>query len=61
MMIMKFYIREWNENTIVLMTQMGHILGYYSSTEEALQARDEWYKFKDVEKNSLLWSTEFAD
>lgn len=46
MMIMKFYIREWNEDTIVLMTEMGHILGYYSSTEEALKARDGWYKFK---------------
>jgi hypothetical protein len=50
MMIMKFYIREWNEDTIVLMTEIGHILDYYSSTEEALKARDGWYKFNDAEK-----------
>lgn len=46
MMIMKFYIREWNEVTSVWMTEMGHILDYFSSTEEALKACDEWYKFK---------------
>ena len=50
MMIMKFYIREWNEDTIVLMTEMGHVLAYFSSTEEALKACDEWYKFNDAEK-----------
>lgn len=50
MMIMKFYIRKWNEVTSVLMTEMGHVLAYFSSTEEALKACDEWYKFNDAEK-----------
>ena len=47
---MKFCIREWNEDTIVLMTEMGHVLAYFSSTAEALKACDEWYKFNDAEK-----------
>jgi len=47
---MKFFIREWNEDTIVLMTEMGHVLAYFSSTAEALKACDEWYKFNDAEK-----------
>jgi hypothetical protein len=50
MMIMKFYIREWNEDTIVLITEMGHVLDYFSSTEEALKACDERYKFNAAEK-----------
>lgn len=50
MMIMKFYIRKWNEVTSVLMTEMGYVLAYFSSTEEALKACDEWYKFNDAEK-----------
>ena len=49
MMIMKFCIREWNEVTSVLMTEMGHVLAYFSSTEEALEACDEWYKFNAAE------------
>jgi len=47
---MKFFIREWNEETIVLMTEMGHVLAYFSSTAEALNACDEWYRFNDAEK-----------
>lgn len=46
---MKFFIREWNVDTIVLMTEMGHVLAYFSSTIEALQACDEWYKLNGVE------------
>ena len=47
---MKFFIREWNEDTIVLMTEMGHVLAYFSSTAEALKACDEWYRFNDAEQ-----------
>lgn len=47
---MKFFIREWNESTIVLMTEMGHVLAYFSSTIEALKACDEWYKMNGVEE-----------
>lgn len=39
---MKFFIPEWNEYTIVLMTEKGHVLAYFSSTEEAFKA---WLRF----------------
>jgi hypothetical protein len=41
---MKFFIRQWNEDTIVLMTDMGHVLAYFSSVAEAIKACEEWYK-----------------
>ena len=47
---MNFFVREWSEDTVVLMTEMGHVLAYFSSTIEALKACDEWYKFNDTEK-----------
>jgi len=47
---MKFIVREWSEDTIVLMTEMGHVLAYFSSTIEALKACDEWYNYNSVEK-----------
>ena len=47
---MKFFVREWSEGTIVLMTEMGHVLAYFSSTIEALKACDEWYKYNSIEK-----------
>lgn len=51
---MRFFIREWNESTIVLMTEMGHVLAYFSSTLEALKACEEWYKFNDVEQKQSV-------
>ena len=41
---MRFYIREWSENTIVLMTETGHVLSYFTSIAEALSVCDEWYR-----------------
>lgn len=40
---MKFYIREWSEQTIVLMTDSGHVLSYFSSISDALSACADWY------------------
>jgi len=40
---MKFYIREWSENTVVLMTEAGHVLSYFRSINEALDACSQWY------------------
>lgn len=52
---MKFFVREWSEDTIVLMTEMGHVLAYFSSTIEALKACDEWYKFNgDEQKQEVI-------
>ncbi len=40
---MKFYIREWSDTTIVLMNDSGHVLAYFASVSEALEACGEWY------------------
>jgi len=40
---MKFCIREWSENTVVLMTETGHVLSYFRSVNEALDACSQWY------------------
>jgi len=40
---MKFCIREWSENTVVLMTEAGHVLSYFRSINEALDACSQWY------------------
>ena len=47
---MKFYIREWNENTIVLMTENGHVLSYFTTIGEALHACSEWYNINRGEQ-----------
>lgn len=40
---MKFFIREWSENTIVLMTETGNVLSYFTSVKDALNACEELY------------------
>jgi len=40
---MKFCIKVWSENTVVLMTEAGHVLSYFRSINEALDACSQWY------------------
>lgn len=47
---MKFFIREWSEDTVVLMTEAGHMLSYFGSVQEALHACSEWYSINLDEK-----------
>lgn len=47
---MKFCIREWSNDTIVLMTESGHVLAYFVSIAEALSVCDEWYRSNRSEK-----------
>ena len=47
---MKFYIREWSESTVVLMTESGHVLSYFTSISEALNVCDDWYRSNDNEQ-----------
>ena len=47
---MKFYIREWSEKTIVLMTENGHVLSYFSSISDALNACADWYNTNKTEQ-----------
>ena len=46
---MKFYVKEWGDQTVSLMTEMGHVLGYFPSVFDALQTCDEWYKHNNKE------------
>jgi hypothetical protein len=46
---MKFYIKEWDDQTVSLMTEMGHVLGYFPSVYDALQTCDEWYRYNTKE------------
>lgn len=41
---MKFYIKEWSESLFSLMTDAGHMLGYFSSVDEAMEACEAWYR-----------------
>ena len=47
---MKFYIREWSEKTIVLMTDSGHVLSYFPSIGDALNACADWYSTNTSEQ-----------
>lgn len=40
---MKFYVKTWSQNQVTLMTELGHVLGYYESISEALNTCNEWY------------------
>ena len=40
---MKFIIKEWDNNTISLMTEAGNVLGYFPSIHSALTTCEEWY------------------
>ncbi|MCW8956098.1 MAG: hypothetical protein OQL09_04385 [Gammaproteobacteria bacterium] len=40
---MKFYVKTWDKNKVTLMTELGHVLGYYDSITEALTTCNEWY------------------
>lgn len=46
---MQFYIKEWDDETVSLMTEMGHVLAYFPSIYEALTACEEWYFANDNE------------
>jgi len=41
--IMKFYVNTWDKNKATLMTEYGHVLGYYNSIADALTTCNEWY------------------
>ncbi len=52
---MKFCIREWSDTTVVLMTQSGHVLAYFSSVSDALDVCSQWY---DSQAGELKYSVE---
>jgi len=46
---MKFYVKEWNDKTVSLMTENGNVLGYFPSIFDALTACEEWYMYNNNE------------
>jgi len=46
---MQFYIKEWSDCTVSLMTGTGQVLAYFPSVTEALDAIKGWYQFNDMQ------------
>ena len=46
---MKFYIKSLATNNFTLMTDLGHVLGYFESITEALSTCNEWYLYNATE------------
>jgi hypothetical protein len=59
---MKFYIKEWDDQTVSLMTSMGHVLGYFPSVYDALQTCEAWYQHnkKEPQHEVLVHSRDTA-
>lgn len=52
---MKFYIKEWDDQTVSLMTSLGQVLGYFPSIYDALQTCQAWYRHYPSEpKHEIL-------
>ena len=41
---MKFYVKEWDDHTVTIMTEMGQVLGYFASVYDALNTCEQWYQ-----------------
>ena len=40
---MKFTVNQHHDTSVSIMTDMGYVLGYFTSIDEALGICDEWY------------------
>ena len=40
---MKFTVNQHHDTNVSLMTDMGYVLGYFNSVDEALNICDQWY------------------
>lgn len=40
---MRFFVNQHDKSNVSLITDMGYVLGYFSSIDEALDTCDEWY------------------
>ncbi|TNF35223.1 MAG: hypothetical protein EP315_06260 [Gammaproteobacteria bacterium] len=47
---MKFQINELKDHTASLMTDMGYVLGYFRTIDDARQACDAWYSQNNQEQ-----------
>lgn len=55
---MQFYIKQWGERTVSLMTSSGHVLAYFPSIVEALAACSAWYQFNGQPSRDVVISDE---
>lgn len=46
---MQFYIKEWSDCTVSLMTGTGQVLASFPSVMEAMATIKAWYQFNDIE------------
>ncbi|MDH5472108.1 MAG: hypothetical protein OEY87_04175 [Gammaproteobacteria bacterium] len=46
---MKFTVNQHNDTSVSIMTDMGYVLGYFASVDEALNICDEWYSINNQE------------
>lgn len=44
---MKFYIKQWSDQTVSLMTELGDVLAYFSSVQDAMQVCTAWNLFNE--------------
>ena len=41
--LMKFTVNQHHDTSVSLMTDMGYVLGYFTSIDEAIDTCNEWY------------------
>ena len=46
---MKFTVSQHHDTSVSLMTDMGYVLGYFSSIDEAVDICNEWYSTNSKE------------
>lgn len=46
---MQFYIKEWSDRTVSLMTGTGQVLASFPSVMEAMATIKAWYQFNGLE------------
>ena len=47
---MKFQINELKDHTASLMTDMGYVLGYFKTVDDAKQVCNQWYSLNGSEQ-----------
>ena len=46
---MKFTVNQHHDTSVSIMTDMGYVLGYFSSVDEAIDICNEWYSTNSKE------------
>ena len=51
---MKFYIKQWADHSVSLMTELGDVLASFASVQEALRVCTAWNLFNEKEACSEI-------